>query len=102
MAERQSSHRQDIEKSRIEATNRTEHLGQILAALIAMATIIGGIYLISIDKDVWGLVAIVAPLVSLTGVFIYGKHSQAKEREEKLQHLISKADDPQLPLFDQK
>ena len=60
MAEGQSIHRQDLERARVEATNRTEHRGQIFAFVIALAAILGGVYLISIDKDASGLTAIVS------------------------------------------
>ena len=84
MAEKQSSHRQVLEKDRLSATNRTEHWGQIFAFVIALTSILGGIYLISIGKDASGLTAIIAALGALVGAFIYGKYTQAQERRQKL------------------
>ena len=83
MAEKQSSHRQVLETDRITATNQTEHRGQIFAFVIALTSILGGIYLISIEKDAGGLTAIIAALVGLVGAFVYGKYAQAKERLQK-------------------
>jgi uncharacterized membrane protein len=101
MAERQSSHRQQLENSRIEASNRTEHRGQIFAFIIALAAILGGVYLISIGKDASGLTAIIAALGSLVDAFVYGKYTQAREREQKRQPFQkTEGTRRQLELFD--
>ena len=101
MAERQSSHRQDLEKSRIDAGNRTEHRGQFFAFAIALAAILSGVYLISIDKDASGLTTIITALGVLVGAFVYGKYTQAKEREQKRRPFEEQeARDQQLELFD--
>lgn len=102
MAERQSSHRQAIERDRIKATNKTEHWGQVFAFILAMSTILGGVYLISIGKDGTGLAAILTALGSLVGVFLYGKYTQTRELKQKRRPLEEKeqAQDRQLDLFD--
>lgn len=93
--------RQELEKSRIDAGNRTEHRGQIFAFIIALAAILGGVYLISIGKDASGLTAIIAALAGLVGAFVYGKYTQAREREQKRRAFESrKAGDQQLELFE--
>ena len=101
MAEKQSSHRQELEKSRLDAGNQTEHRGQILAFVIALAAILGGVYLISIGKDATGLTAIIAALAGLVGAFVYGKYTQAREREQKRRPFEERqAHGQQLELFD--
>jgi len=102
MAEKQSSHRQELERSHLDAGHQTEHRGQVFAFVIALAAILGGVYLISIGKDGTGLAAIIAALVALVGVFIYGKYAQTKELEQKRRPLEEReeAQDRQLKLFD--
>ena len=58
-------------------------MGLILGALICLVSIVGGIHLILNDKDASGLAAIIVPLASLAGVFIYAKREQRIERENK-------------------
>ena len=48
-----------------------------------MTAIVGGVYLISVGKAVGGLVSIITALVSLAGVFIYGKMAQKRNLTEK-------------------
>ena len=55
-----------------------------LAAVIALAVICWGGYIISIGKDSAGLTAILTPLATLVGVFIYSRESQRRERQRKL------------------
>lgn len=70
--------------------------------MIALTSILGGVYLISIGKDASGLTAIIAALVGLVGAFVYGKYTQAKERLQKRRPFEEREaqDDPQLKLFD--
>lgn len=83
LAESQSAHRQKMESKVIDSNVSSQRLGLFLGALLCLVSIAGGIYLISTDKDVYGLAAIIAPLVSLAGVFVYAKREQRIERENK-------------------
>ena len=83
MAERQSAHRQKLEEIVIKSSSRNELIGQIFALIIALFVVGGGIYLLVQGKDAAGLAAIITPLAVLTGVFVYGKHLQRKELENK-------------------
>ena len=84
LAENQSNHRQVIEKAVVNGNVAAEKRGQIFGFIIAMTAVIGGIYLIANDRSVEGLVAIIAALSALVGVFVYGRIQQKKERETKL------------------
>lgn len=65
-----------------------------------MFAIAVGAYLVYIDKDVKGLIAIVSALAALVGPFIYGKHVQSQEREKKRRPFEEReSDDKQLNLF---
>jgi uncharacterized membrane protein len=82
-SEIQAKHRQDLESTVIKANARDQGRGQIFAFILALVTIIGGIGLAYSGKETSGIVAILTALVALVSVFVYGKHQQAAEREEK-------------------
>ncbi|MBI3941216.1 MAG: DUF2335 domain-containing protein [Acidobacteria bacterium] len=88
MAESQSNHRQDIEKSVVKSNIRNESRGQLFAFLLALAAIIGGFFLVAIGKDVAGLSIIITDAAVLAGTFIYKRVSQRKELAAKRQVLI--------------
>lgn len=79
MAERQSSHRQDIERKVIYSNVISERIGQILGFILAIAVVSAGVYLAMHDKPTQGIVAILAPLIGLVTAFIYGKRHQQKQ-----------------------
>jgi len=83
MAEKQATHRQQIEKTVIESNAFTQKVAPFLGFIITMTAVGGGTELILKGKDVYGLAAIVTALASLAGVFIYGKKKQRKELDEK-------------------
>ena len=83
MAEKQATHRQQIEKTVIESNAFTQKVAPFLGFIITMTAVGGGTELILKGKDVYGLAAIVTALASLVGVFIYGKKKQRKELDEK-------------------
>lgn len=83
LAESQSAHRQKMESQVIGSNVSSQRLGLILGALLCLVSIAGGIYLISNDKDISGLAAIITPLATLAGVFVYAKREQRIERESK-------------------
>lgn len=101
MAERQSAHRQDIESTLMRSHAVVERRGQLSAFIIAMFAIAVGAYLIHIDKDVKGLIAIVSALAALVVPFLYGKHLQSQEREKKRRPFEERESKiKQLNLFD--
>jgi uncharacterized membrane protein len=85
MAERQSAHRQQLEKMVVESNCRNERSGTILGFVICMTTIGGGFYLILRGMDSGGIAAIVSSLAGLIFAFVYGKKKQAEERSQKLE-----------------
>ena len=78
MAESQSEHRQHLEKTVIEGNVKAEKRSSIFAFFLGAIAILGGIILIGFGKDVQGLVAIITAIVSLVGVFFYGRWRQEK------------------------
>jgi uncharacterized membrane protein len=83
MAERQATHRQDIERRAIGSNNLREIIGQVFGLVVALTAILSGVYLVMHDKPVAGLTSIIATVVGLVGAFVYGKHAQKKELDRK-------------------
>lgn len=89
MAERQSEHRQEIEKAVVNANTSAQKIGPILGFIVAMTTVLGGIYLVLKGKNGYGLAAIITPLAALAGVFIYGKIEQRKDLSNKAADFVT-------------
>jgi len=85
MAEKQASHRQSLEKEVIDGNTSIQSWGLILGFIVIMTSIIGGLFLVYLDKEVYGMTSIIAALTSLVGVFIYGRSRQEKERKDNLE-----------------
>lgn len=83
MAEQQSTHRRQLEKRVVHSNELRAHIGQAMAFLIALAGISAGVYLTMNNKPTEGLTAILAPLLGIIGVFVYGKRAQRKQLAEK-------------------
>lgn len=83
MAERQATHRQEIEKFAIHSNGKREFTGQIFGLIVSLTAIVGGVYLIMLDKSAAGLASIIGTVGALATVFVYGKYSQKKELERK-------------------
>lgn len=85
MAEKQSDHRQEIEKKVIKSKTRDSLLGIISGFIIAIVTILCGTFVIY-NGYVWsGTFLGSAGLVGLVAVFIYGTRENQKERQQKQQ-----------------
>jgi len=87
MAERQSAHREQLEKSVISANIESQKRGSWFAFIICMTAIIGGVYLIAIGKNGYGLASIIGSLATLAGVFFFGKRKEEKELRQKSEAL---------------
>ena len=73
-------HRQNIELIVVQSNTRNELVGMIFGFIISILTIMSSCYLIYLDKWVSGIAGVIGTLVALVAVFIYGKHSQSKEK----------------------
>jgi uncharacterized membrane protein len=85
MAENQSRHRQDIERTVISTRSRNETLGQILAFILALLIAGGSIWLISTGKKIEGLSTILTEIGTLAGIFIFARRKQQQELSKKRQ-----------------
>jgi uncharacterized membrane protein len=83
MAERQQAHRQELETMTVrEAANRS-WWGLRLGFAISVLVIAVGAAAILTGRSTAGLSVIIANVVVLAGVFVYGRSEQRKERVEK-------------------
>lgn len=81
--EKQQEHRFALEKNTVFTGSKQTLRGQILAFILGLITVIGGLYLISQGKDIQGYRLLIGTAATLVSVFIYGKHQNKKERIEK-------------------
>lgn len=84
MAEKQSDHRQKLESKVVDSNIKRSYAGQVCAFVITALVLIAGFILISLDKDVMGLVLVVGDLAVLASVFIGNRVIERKERKEKI------------------
>lgn len=85
MAEKQAEHRQQLERSVINADIRRAYLGVVCAFLITLAVTVAGFYLILTGHSVAGTIFAGLGVVSLAGTFIYGTQSRKEERQRREQ-----------------
>jgi uncharacterized membrane protein len=92
MAESQHSHRLELEKHVIHSNVSAQKLGTVLGFVVAMTTVIGGIWLVHGGKSGEGLAAILTALASLVGVFVYSKREQQKDLARKTEAITLAAE----------
>ncbi len=83
MAEKQQDHRQTLEKRVVHWNTLDQRLGLILGFVLAVGIGFGGFWLIRTGKDGTGIAAVITSIGGPTGVFIWGRRRQEKERTEK-------------------
>lgn len=91
MAERQSEHRQTLEKRHLAFNGFSQILGVLFAGITVLGGLAAGTYLIINDKPVSGLVSLLLPLATVAGIFIDSKRSQRAELKAKQQALAPPA-----------
>lgn len=72
--ERQTQHRHSLERQMVASNITNRSRGQIMAFVIAMTAIVGGIVLVALNKKVAGLATIFVPLSTIAGVFVYSQY----------------------------
>ena len=83
MAESQSQHRQQLEKSVIESDIKNSRLGLHYGLVIGLVSVIGGTACILMGHQVGGSIIGGVGLTGLVGVFVYGSTQRKKEREAR-------------------
>ncbi len=92
MAESQHSHRLALEREVVHSNVAAQKLGTILGFVVAMTTVLGGMWLVHEGKSGEGLAAILTALASLVGVFFYSKREQQKDLAKKTEAITLAAD----------
>ena len=85
MAEKQSNHRQELEKIVVVNGARNATLGLFAGWSIGILGILSGAWLLSLGKSIEGFGTIILNIGTLVGIFIYGKRTSQKELEKKRQ-----------------
>ena len=80
MTEKQSDHRQFLEKAVISKDSKRSTLGLIFGFIITFTISAGSIWLLILGKSISGLSALAISLGTLAGVFLYANESSKKER----------------------
>ena len=96
MAKGQAAHRQNLELIVIRGNDRRATHGLYLGWFVATLAMVAGFLLIWNGRDVAGFTLLIAELVTLAGVFVYGRVEQRRERQEKAKLMAGPAQ-PQLP-----
>lgn len=83
MAEKQLEHRIDLESKMVSANNRDSILGVIFGGVLGIISVLGGIYLISKDKNVQGFILLLSTVGTLVGVYIGSSIKDEKDLNNK-------------------
>jgi uncharacterized membrane protein len=86
MAENQQAHRLDIEKIAVGGASRRSWWGLWLGFAIAVVIFVLGTIMVMTGNGAAGATVMSTDVVSLAGVFIYGRNDQKKERVAKDSH----------------
>jgi uncharacterized membrane protein len=83
MAERQSAHRQSLEKAVVDGNLASEQRGQTYGLIIGLVVAIGSFILVAYGHSVVGITALIVEIVALVTVFVVGRFRQEAERAKK-------------------
>lgn len=79
----EGSHRRSLEKNGLRGQLLAQSRGQVFALILSLIIIGGGLALLFTDRETVGLVAILAPMATLAGVFVY-----SQRRDSELANLL--------------
>lgn len=104
MAESESAHRRDLESRFLNAQiedNKTDRLiegrGQVCALIVALVTIIGGFVIIGTGHAMAGSLLSGGTLLTLVGIFIYGRERARTAAIRPQEHSQNRQDRKQIP-----
>ena len=83
MAERQMTHRIDMESTMIRGHNKRANVGLWQAYTLALLVLSGAMFLIYKGHDEAGTVIASIDLIGLCGIFIYGRHDQHRRENQR-------------------
>jgi len=79
MAEGEQRHSHDVENRQIDNDFLLAKRGQLIGAGLALVFLVGGIFLIAIDKSVQGFALIGGAAAAFGGAFVYDRYQRAHE-----------------------
>lgn len=82
--ENQSTHRRGLETKVVDGGIVAQKMGSVFGFTIAMTCLLGGFWLLHGGKDAAGIASIITAVAAPTGVFVWGRLRQERERKEKL------------------
>lgn len=83
MAEKQTEHRQSLEKTVIYGDSKRAFYGLWVGAFVALCVLAGAVFLIYSGHDWAGVIVAGLDIVGLVSVFVYGTSSRQSERIKK-------------------
>lgn len=89
MVEAQVAHRIEIEKKVVSSQQGQESKGQFFGFIIAIVGLLCGVYTAISGQPTAGAVIGGVPLVGLVSVFVYSKHRDKANRQEKKDQMES-------------
>jgi len=83
LCEKQSAHRQELEKIVVESRTANMKRGQVFALIIAIFGLCVAAFCAYLDQPLVACIVAGTDLVALVSAFIYGSHAQRKELQER-------------------
>lgn len=99
MAEKQSTHRQELESKNLHHSIMRAYAGLASALIVALAGLAASVVIAVYASSVAGTVLGAVDLVGLVGVFVYGTRQVQEDRRRKLQDGRSDSQGEQLRLM---
>lgn len=84
MAERQSNHRQALEKVIVNSDSKRAYLGLLSGLIVALVVVISGAFLIFNGHDWAGATMVTGIVVALSGIFVYGSKVENQKGFKRL------------------
>lgn len=100
-AERQTAHRQAAEMTVIRNDARQSMVGMAAGVVTVLAALAVAAVFVLQGQPWFGIVALLAPITTLAGVFVHGNNSRRKERTSRLEETLNPAVDADEPPRDQ-
>src|SRR5699024_9951498 len=80
--EEQQNHRHYMEEKHLNKSFRQNTIGIISGVLVALVFVIGGIVLITMDKEIYGLSVMAPVIISIVGILITQKRTQENNEQD--------------------
>ena len=79
-SERQSEHRRSMESKLVEGSVSWNRRGQTFAFVVVLTALIGGMWLVVLDRPIWGLGTLITAIAGLAGSFLLATRRRRARR----------------------